>query len=209
MVAARRPLPPPLPRRAFTLVEVLLVLSLLAAVMAMAWPALKRPMATQRLRTAADAVRAAWGRARVEAMEAGRTVLFQYAVDGDTYSIQFRSSSQGAWDVESSGGLGGDPSEDRPSGLGGRPRRLPDGVTFVSSETADETAAQIAPVEFQPWEKETVVWSEPIVFYPDGTTSDVRLVLKNQYDRCLEVSMRGLTGVVTVGDVFSGEGFTP
>jgi prepilin-type N-terminal cleavage/methylation domain-containing protein/prepilin-type processing-associated H-X9-DG protein len=41
-------------RRGFTLMEVLLVLALMAAIAAMAWPALRNPFAGHRLRAAAD-----------------------------------------------------------------------------------------------------------------------------------------------------------
>jgi len=55
-------------RKATTLIEVLLVLALLVMLAAMTWPALDRPMADQRLRKAADRVRTAWVRARIDAM---------------------------------------------------------------------------------------------------------------------------------------------
>ena len=43
--------------------------------------------------------------------------------------------------------------------------------------------------------------SDPILFYPDGTTSTSRLRLHNEYGRWMELSIRGLTGVVTVGPI--------
>jgi hypothetical protein len=44
-------------------------------------------------------------------------------------------------------------------------------------------------------------WSQPIFFYPDGTTSSVRLWLRNKDGRMIELYLRGLTGVVKVGNV--------
>ncbi len=44
-------------------------------------------------------------------------------------------------------------------------------------------------------------WSEPIFFYPDGTTSSARLMLRNKDGRVIELVMRGLTGIVKVGEV--------
>jgi len=43
--------------------------------------------------------------------------------------------------------------------------------------------------------------STPILFYPDGTTSTARLLLRNEYDRSIELSLRGLTGVARVGEL--------
>ena len=48
-------------------------------------------------------------------------------------------------------------------------------------------------------------WSDSICFYPDGTTSDVRLVLLNDRGNRVELTLRGLTGTVIVGDVQAPE----
>jgi hypothetical protein len=37
-----------------------------------------------------------------------------------------------------------------------------------------------------------------VMFYPDGTTSTVELEIANQYDARVRISMRGMTGVVSV-----------
>ena len=42
------------------------------------------------------------------------------------------------------------------------------------------------------------IWSTPIFFYPDGTTSTAAILLKNESGRCIEVRLRGLTGSGTV-----------
>ena len=38
------------------------------------------------------------------------------------------------------------------------------------------------------------VWSTPIFFYPDGSTSTAAILLKNDAGRCIEIRLRGLTG---------------
>jgi type II secretory pathway pseudopilin PulG len=190
--------------------ELLLVLALLAALAAMAWPALKRPMANQRLRSAADAVRAAWGRARVQAMESGQTVLFQYTIDGDSYSIQYRAGSGASSDLAPN--YAPDATIAQASGLAGgsaQERTLPKGVVFVGGETADQAGGLAVASQMEPLGGEAMGWSQPILFYPDGTTSDARLVLKNEYDRSIEISLRGMTGVVTIGETFSAEESLP
>jgi hypothetical protein len=49
-------------------------------------------------------------------------------------------------------------------------------------------------------------WSEPIFFYPDGTTSNAQLLLKNKEGRMIELFLRGLTGIVKVSNVTAAGG---
>ena len=194
------------PRHAVTLVEVLLVLCLLVAIASIAWPSLERPLSNQRLRKSADLVRVLWGRARVKAMSTGETLVFRYAVEGDRYSIQSYAGPESVAEGEASGELDGSSHyENDPAFLFGAEPRLPEKVTFLSGETAAETRAESLALEEAPLDDAGLGWSEPILFYPDGSASTATVVLKNEYDRCIELSLRGLTGVVTVGEVYSAQ----
>ena len=42
------------------------------------------------------------------------------------------------------------------------------------------------------------IWSSPIFFYPDGSTSTAAMLLKNEIGRCMEIRLRGFTGTSTV-----------
>jgi hypothetical protein len=42
------------------------------------------------------------------------------------------------------------------------------------------------------------LWSTPIFFYPDGTCSTAALLLKNNKDQCIEIRLRGMTGLTKV-----------
>ena len=46
---------------------------------------------------------------------------------------------------------------------------------------------------------------DPVFFFPDGTTSTATLILENKYQRRIELSLRGLTGVITVGDTYPAD----
>ena len=191
-------------RHAVTLVEVLLVLALLVALVSISWPALERPLSNQRLRNAADAVRVEWGRARIEAMSSGQTLLFRYSIEGDRYAIERQAGPESSPDVESADGSAGlSGYQSRPGALYWSELKLPDGVIFLSGETAEDTRADALGLESGVSGEADMNWSEPILFYPDGTTSAATLVLKNEYDRCIEMSLRGLTGVVNVGETYS------
>ena len=182
------------------------MLAVLAIIASLAWPTLNRAFETQRLRKAADLVRAAWGRARVKALSTGRIHIFQYTVDGDRYAIQQRSTGEVTVDAAVDDLPTGfaDASYENPTPFG-KERQLPEGVTFVGSETVSDTRAEMVAAEANQFQSLEQGWSEPIFFYPDGTTSTARLVLKNQRDRTIELTLRGLTGVVTVGDVQAPE----
>ena len=38
------------------------------------------------------------------------------------------------------------------------------------------------------------MWSSPIFFYPDGSTTTAAMLLKNEAGRCIEIRLRGFTG---------------
>jgi hypothetical protein len=83
---------------------------------------------------------------------------------------------------------------------------LPEGVDFMLQETApDPGAAAEAEVAAGPPDTAPPDWSQPIFFYPDGTTSDAQLTLRNGQGRAIELNLRGLTGTVDVGDILSVE----
>ena len=72
-------------------------------------------------------------------------------------------------------------------------------------ETAPDPAATETEIAAGPQEAATSDWSDPIFFYPDGTTSDAQLTLKNGQGRAIELNLRGLTGTVDVGDILAVE----
>ena len=205
-MVAVRPSPSRRPRPAVTLVEVLLVLCLLVAIASIAWPSLERPLSNQRLRKAADLVRVVWGRARVRAMSTGQTLVFRHSIEGDRYSIQTYAGPESVTSAESADAPA-DTSryETDPAFMLGPEPRLPEKMTFVSGQTTTDARAESLTLEEAPMADGGQGWSEPILFYPDGSTSTATVVIRNEYDRCIELSLRGLTGVISVGEVYSDE----
>lgn len=200
-------------RHGVTLTEVLLTLCLLVIIASLAWPALTAPFANQRLRTAADQIRAAWCGARVDAMGTGRTYVFRYSAGGNRYRIECYATAETAEDPvfaddfhTTGGGLGYTGGERK-----AKSDTLPDGVTFVAHQTAlDTRAATVQPATelldaSELSDTSEAEWSQPILLYPDGTTSTAVLLLRNQYDRCIELKLRGLTGTVNVGEMYADE----
>ncbi len=189
-------------RRAFTLMELMLTLSLLVIIAALAWPVMDGPLANLRMRKAADKVRAEWVSARVEAMDTGRTFVFRYVPEKDRFVVKphVRTETSGDWENTGAGS----------QGYGERPARtirdsLPRGITFLASQTESDTRASGFGIDSDPTVDPTSDWSDPILFYPDGTTSSAELILRDEDGRCINLKLRGLTGEVNIGEVYSGE----
>ena len=177
-------------RQGFTLLELMLTLSILVILASLTVPLLQKPIANQRLRDAANLVRAKWVAARVKASDSGDVYLFRSVAAENRFTIECRR------DLDTS-------TDSQPAAeLQARQQTLPEGVIFVGSETAPDTRASMGA---STGVLTATGGSEPILFYPNGTTSTARLVLRNEYGRTIELSLRGLTGVVTVGKTAAAE----
>jgi len=200
-------------RSAMTLLEILLTLCLLVVLAGLTWPALGRPLAAQRLRAAADQLRTEWVHARVEAMSNGRPYLFRYVLDGDTYSIEPQAGEDDLAATAVTGmGAAVSPGMEIAEEVVVRPpqqRRLPERVRFFTAQTAADPLAMAASAAGTPSIGIESGMSEPIYFYPDGTCSGIQLRLENEYRQSIELTLRGLTGVVTVSQVGPSEGLVP
>jgi hypothetical protein len=191
-----------------SLMELMLVLAILVAVAGLVMPALQGPLNDQRLLKSADLVRAQWTKARVTAMKNGQLYVFRYVTASDEYALEPWAADADALEAapqalleESPELLGVDSQKPRPLGIAGR--RLPDGIQFYLGETQmDARLAQVT--EEMTTQMSGADSCPPIVFYPDGSASDARVVLTNERF-FVEVSLRGLTGMVRVSELLSEE----
>lgn len=189
-------------RQGLTLMEVLLVLAIVAISAALIWPALEKPLAYHRLHSAADEVRTEWCQARVEAMRSGRTYAFRYEVGGDRYYTepdQGPDMSMADSGLAAANSVGGSTQSAAAAALPGENKTLPKGVKFVGQQAGESTAPTPAAAQNQP----AGGWSNPIFFYPDGTASDVQLVLICNQSCALRVMLRGSTATATTADAGS------
>jgi type II secretory pathway pseudopilin PulG len=182
-------------RRGLTLVEVCLVLALLVVICAVAAPLMEGSFSRAGLRSGAELVRGAWARARLAAMDSGQTHVFRFEPRASRFQIipLDQLGMPGSEMVAPQ-----DPSaEYEATDILRLPRsQLPDGVIFAGGNISDSsqvlallgTASQSA-------------WSAPILFHPDGTTTDASLVLSNASQQTVRVTLRGLTGIANMGAV--------
>jgi prepilin-type N-terminal cleavage/methylation domain-containing protein len=196
-------------RDAFTLMELLLVLALMVAIAAIAWPALRGSFDTQRLGKAADQLRAAFGKTRVRAMRTGAIHVFRFQPGRAGYGSETwtASAEEVVSAVTAAGGVASGqatPTMTAPSTSS--TDTLPDGVVFHLAEvTVDARAANLLGAGGQGGDGETAEWSSPIFFYPDGTTSNTHVVLANERGQAIVVTLRGLTGLALPSDITSLE----
>jgi prepilin-type N-terminal cleavage/methylation domain-containing protein len=191
----------PVQRGAFTLVETLMTLAIIVIISGVAWIALARPMARQRLHSAADAVRTEWCQARVDAMKSGHTYSFRYIVHGDRYHLGPQddpsmvvspiATQPATTDDEATG------EDPLPPAVN---KTLPRGIRFLSPSGAGDLA-DMKDVPETEAAGEGDDWSDPIYFYADGSTSDARMMLAADRHAAVRLMLRGITGSVTVDDV--------
>lgn len=185
-------------RSGFTLFEILLVVALFVVVAAVAMPLVSNSIAHARLENAGELVRAAWGRARLAAMRSGQPYIFRYEPEGSRYQIVQLAelSSEDAGDLNSLPAKSDEVEEyNEADMLRLAKNRLPTEIIFAAGDVSAVPQMAGAAVA------QSGGWSQPIMFYADGTTSDASVVIANAADENLRITLRGLTGISRAGDV--------
>jgi Tfp pilus assembly protein FimT len=182
-------------RIGFSLIEVLLVLTLLFVIGALTMPILVGTISRSHLRNSGDVLRAALTNARLAAMESGEIHIFRCELKGRRFQVGSLSEFVASGDKASAA----EPAkeEDEPTNdLRLDREQLPSGVTFASAEFAPSMhlTAMLGDMQNQ-------TWSLPIVFQPDGTSTDATMLLANENEQGLRITVRGVTGSVFVGDI--------
>ena len=165
-------------RKAFTLLEVLLVMAIIVIIMAVAYPSMEAWWADARVQGAADEVRGAWAEARVRAIDSG--IPYRFAVKPDSERYRIAPETAEFWDGNTDSGS--DVVSDDGKVLIGS---LPKDIVFKMNTEAPETAGG---------------WMVVATFLPDGTSKDNAEVHIAQKDGSypIVVSVRSLTGITRV-----------
>lgn len=167
----------PVRRPGLTLIEVLLVIAVLIALSAVAYPTLAAMYGDVKVKAAADDVRAAWADARSRAIEDGRT--YRFSVQPGTGKFRVAPDADGFWD-----GSGGEPGEgEAPPFI--HEGDLPNGIHFQLGDGLPADGGG---------------WTTVVVFNPDGgANADVEIELQEDDDSTpLVVKVRAMTGAVSV-----------
>ncbi|MBC7852007.1 MAG: hypothetical protein IAF94_01085 [Pirellulaceae bacterium] len=179
--------------------EIILVLAVLVVIAAVAMPAFYGSLRAATLRSAAERVRTEWNKAHIKAMKSGRIYVFRFQPGGRKFQIEPYQAADDA--LNAAGGsvntFAPPPAPQEGDEIGDSRTQLPEGITFLEGMTAEEERAKAV--------EETMgggggEWSKPILFYPDGVSSDAWLVVADEHESAIRVELRGLTGLAVVGD---------
>src|SRR5262249_3142236 len=160
-------------RRAYTLFELLAVLTVLVILSAVAYPSLEALYGDYKVTAAVDSVRAAWAQGRAQAANESQAYRFAVSYNGSGFRVAPDTSDY--WAGDGSAPLPTDPTN-RPLILEGN---LPKGITFTqsNSEPANPTPGTAAMLPQN--NASSGSWSTVVTFRPDGTASqDVEMVFR-------------------------------
>jgi general secretion pathway protein H len=167
----RYPIPP-----GFTLLELLVVLVIIAAISSLVGPRLLGSMSSTNLRIASKKVATSLRYARTQAVSEG--VIYVAAFDVETRKITIKARRPGT------GGEGEAPADEE-KGPGGKELvyDLPEGITIEKAVSGD---------------KEVRSSALDVLFFPNGGSSGARIVLINERDNRCVVVVDFITGAVQV-----------
>jgi len=186
-------------RGGFTLMELMVVLTILVLLAALTAPAFTRQYHEAKLRSAA--------RDLVALMNYGRS---QAVVEGTTYRLNIDRDGGRLWityydiqDTEAQASGKGKPRDQQPqfvedNSVLGASRKLPSEVTLRELQLGDRALSQLSDEALQAIRGEQGLLNEEgtpyISFTPSGTTDGARVLLENDYEDRLVVTLDAITG---------------
>lgn len=198
------------------------MLALLVVIGSMVTPVFTGSFANIRLRRAGDQLVASWSQARKLAIETGVVYQFRFTPESGEYRIEpwlgetlqsgvagATTTASGAASTASAASATSSPSSSTTSSSTvaddeETPTALPTDVTFY--------AGQLAAADPLTQERRVDAMVErggeestPILFYPDGTTSEAAVVLTNDRKEYVRVALRSLTGVGRTSSVMTSD----
>jgi type II secretory pathway pseudopilin PulG len=183
----------------FTLLEILVVLSLLAVLIGITWPVLRGYIAEQEIEQNRLQVWQDMSQARIWAIDSGQAYQVRYQPYG-RYYVVLPYDQPPAAAAETA-------TKETPILSG----EMTEHCTFASSNFSPSGLSQDPPTSrlSEEWlasfpnsaELRDVAWSSPIIFYPDGSATEVQWLIVDESDRSVSISVRALTGVITTGKV--------
>lgn len=201
-------------RAGYTLFEMLMVQGLLVMMVAASWPMLRSPLGKNQLTDAARQVRVELVKARHKAIETGVAQQFRFQPGAKTFEVtpviakkpEVSARNRTPISKDNSILAMNDSETDTPAAVH---RELPDGVLFceaAESATEEEQAGSTSISADRGNRRENAFanedeeWSAPILFQPNGRTSDAKIRLKGKRNFEIEVALRGMTGIPTIGE---------
>lgn len=218
-------------RDAFTLFEILVVLVVVVILGAIAYPAISGMTGIESLLRSGDQVRIHLSRSRNQAIRSGQTLALRYELQGNRYIIEpwttgeeFLEAGMTPETTQLVNVMGASNTSALAESdyhtvktLLGYPHKLQENIVFVGSIVDfDARSAILGNAQFN--DLSTVagqnsvtdgiqgIWSDPILFYPDGSTSQTEIRLGDSDGKgFIMVRLRGLTGIAYVTSVATAD----
>lgn len=200
------------------MIEVLLVLAILVALAGIAAPTFESMISSRRLRNSAERLANDLLEARVEAMKNGQAQVFKATLNGREYSIDAWlgtyddvDASAGATVQDATGAIveteaadGGGVAMEAESSES-TIQELETGIQFASVDTLIDTRSAAA-IESETGNVPVAGAaapvaggeSNPVLLYPDGSSTTAQIILADEKGRRMVVQLRGVTGQVTI-----------
>ncbi|MCO8121981.1 prepilin-type N-terminal cleavage/methylation domain-containing protein [Stieleria sp. TO1_6] len=196
-------------KRGFTLLELLLVMAILSVMGSIAIPQVAWLLGDRRIVRGAKLIREELMLARIDAMREGRTLMMDAMLESNAVRVRpYFSLSDSVNALDQTGSqsslLSGaeqgqfvavvaDESQTRTI-------ELPEDVT-VKSVAVVSAARAMEIQQASLASSQADGYSQPILFYPDGTTSTAAMILTHPTHGQITIKLRGITGDVTVSEV--------
>ncbi len=178
-------------RAAFTILEVVLVIALLAILVALVFPTLDSMYGHHKVTAGTDAVRSAWVTAQARAIDQGVPYRFSYIPEHGNYRI--------APDAEAYWGGGNPPMADPNNPPYIEEDVLPKGVRFIPANSPLDNLDPHSNTALPKGSVNPQQWMTLAVFLPDGTArDDARITLFMTGVPPYSVHLRAMTGVITI-----------
>lgn len=175
-------------RSGYTLIEILLALAVMIVLMAMVSAPVMENWRDQRTGASTEDVRSLLAGTRILALDRDETWQFVFEPGGTRYlRVPHSTATEAASSTTANQG--------KKSGT------LPPDITFGESEgVASTVESNLLAGLSDAGELSGISWSAPVLFYSDGTSTDTNFEIVDVYGNARTVSVRELTGGVTVTD---------
>ena len=199
-------------RNGFSLMEMIIVVSVLAGMAAMTYPMLSSPLSKLRLQAAAQEVSSELAKARLKAMQSGVPQVFRIqmntgkfqvsaASDDDANDGESKPTAAERMAIETASVSNEEHSPlSEASDMEVDSKELPDGICFecpVTEETPDQDRTEVA--------QEQDGWTDLAIFYPNGDTTNAIVSLRGDTNLHLDVKLSGFTGTAKIGEAHRQE----
>lgn len=172
----------PSARSGYTLLEVLLVMTIMVSLLAIAGPTMTAMYGDIRVKAAADQVREAWTDCRAYSIDEGRA--YRFAVQPNTGKFRLAPDAAEFWGGSAGATSYGSDDAALPPHI--KEGELNGGIQFNVAEGIGETSGD--------------GWTSVAIFLPDGTgDADREVTLQGNDDsRPILIRLRAMTGAVSV-----------